>query len=109
MSFVNILGYLGKALIEKLLRDCPKLKIIYVLLRGKKSLSVEQRLEDLKKDKVFERMHKECPEVLNKLYAIQGDSIELGLGIKPQDLELLKNVSIIFHNAANVRWVLKIN
>ncbi|XP_065357951.1 putative fatty acyl-CoA reductase CG5065 [Calliphora vicina] len=97
-------GFLGKSLIDKLLRDCPKVKVLYILLRGKRSVGVEQRLEELKKSKVFDRIHEECPEVLNKLHAIQGDSQELGLGIKPSDLELLKNVSLIFHMAANVKF-----
>ncbi|KNC33921.1 putative fatty acyl-CoA reductase [Lucilia cuprina] len=97
-------GFLGKALIEKLLRDCPKIKVIYILLRGKRSFSVEERMEEFKKHKIFDRIHQQCPEVLNKLHAIQGDSQELGLGIAAKDLELLKNVSIIFHMAANVKF-----
>ncbi|XP_037813455.1 putative fatty acyl-CoA reductase CG8306 [Lucilia sericata] len=97
-------GFLGKALIEKLLRDCPKIKVIYILLRGKRSVGVEQRLEEFKKNKVFDRINRECPEVLDKLHAIQGDSQELGLAIAAKDLELLKNVSIIFHMAANVKF-----
>ena len=95
---------MGKSLIEKILRDCPKVKLLYVLLRGKKNLNAEKRLEELKKDKIFDRIRRECPEALNKLHAISGDSKELGLGIKPQDLELIKDVSIIFHMAACVRY-----
>ena len=94
---------MGKSLIEKLLRDCPKVKVLYILIRDKKNLSAEKRLEELKGSKVFDRIRRECPEALNKLHAISGDSKELGLGIKSQDLDLIKNVSIIFHMAACVR------
>ncbi|TMW44655.1 hypothetical protein DOY81_010265, partial [Sarcophaga bullata] len=97
-------GFLGKSLIEKLLRDCPKVKVLYVLIRDKKILSAEKRLEELKADKLFDRIRRECPEVLNKLHAISGDGMELGLGIKKQDLELIKDVSIIFHMAACTRF-----
>ncbi|KAM7352868.1 putative fatty acyl-CoA reductase CG5065 isoform 2-T3 [Cochliomyia hominivorax] len=96
-------GFLGKSLIEKLLRDIP-IKVLYVLIRGKKTLTAEQRLEQLKEDKVFDLIREKCPEVLNKLHAIQGDGKEVGLGIKPSDLELMKNVSMIFHIAANVKF-----
>ncbi|KAM7351638.1 fatty acyl-CoA reductase 1-like isoform 1-T2 [Cochliomyia hominivorax] len=96
-------GFLGKSLIEKLLRDVP-IKVLYVLIRGKKTLTAEQRLEQLKEDKVFDLIREKCPEVLNKLHTIQGDGKELGLGIKPSDLELMKNVSMIFHMAANVKF-----
>lgn len=37
-------GFIGKVLIEKLLRSCPDLKRIYVLLRPKRGLNSEERL-----------------------------------------------------------------
>lgn len=40
-------GFLGKALLEKLLRSCPRVATIYVLTRPKKNQSVEQRFKEL--------------------------------------------------------------
>jgi fatty acyl-CoA reductase len=40
-------GFLGKVLIEKLLRSCPEVKKIYVLIRHKKGNTPEQRIADL--------------------------------------------------------------
>lgn len=40
-------GFIGKVLIEKLLRSCPELKRIFVLIRCKKGHSVNERLNDL--------------------------------------------------------------
>lgn len=40
-------GFLGKALLEKLLRSCPQVFIIFILIRPKKDQSVEQRLKEL--------------------------------------------------------------
>jgi len=40
-------GFLGKALLEKLLRSCPRVATIFVLIRPKKGLSVEQRFKEL--------------------------------------------------------------
>lgn len=37
-------GFLGKILIEKLLRTCPHIKHVYVLIRTKKGQNAEQRL-----------------------------------------------------------------
>lgn len=45
-------GFLGKALLEKLLRSCPGIETIYVLMRPKRGLSIEQRLKDLIKNPV---------------------------------------------------------
>lgn len=40
-------GFLGKALIEKLLRTCSGLDSIYLLMRPKRGVMVDQRLKDL--------------------------------------------------------------
>lgn len=38
-------GFMGKVLVEKLLRSCPELKHIYILVRTKKGVAPEERLE----------------------------------------------------------------
>lgn len=40
-------GFLGKALLEKLLRSCPGVTTIFILIRPKKDQSVEQRFKHL--------------------------------------------------------------
>ena len=40
-------GFVGKVLIEKLLRSCPGVKKIYILLRKKKERSAEERMKGL--------------------------------------------------------------
>lgn len=46
-------GFMGKALVEKLLRSCPGIKNIYILVRPKRGKDVSQRLEELLASKVF--------------------------------------------------------
>lgn len=41
-------GFVGKVLIEKLLRSCPGIKRIFLLLRAKRSKSINVRLEEIK-------------------------------------------------------------
>lgn len=38
-------GFMGKVLVEKLLRSCPKVGCIYLLLRNKKDKGPEDRLK----------------------------------------------------------------
>jgi alcohol-forming fatty acyl-CoA reductase len=45
-------GFMGKVLVEKLLRTCPHIKHIYLLIRSKKGKNVDQRLEDIFEDRV---------------------------------------------------------
>lgn len=40
-------GYLGKMILEKLLRECYDLKMIYVLVRPKKGKDVQTRFEEI--------------------------------------------------------------
>lgn len=45
-------GFLGIALIEKILRSTPDVASVYLLMRPKKGKSIEQRLEELTKNEV---------------------------------------------------------
>lgn len=40
-------GFLGKALLEKLLRSCPSVATIFVLIRPKKDQTVDDRFKEL--------------------------------------------------------------
>lgn len=40
-------GFVGKVLIEKLLRSCPNIKTIYLLMRPKRGLSALDRIHEL--------------------------------------------------------------
>lgn len=40
-------GFLGKVLLEKLLRSCPGIESIYVLMRSKKGKDIESRVEEV--------------------------------------------------------------
>ncbi|EDV91851.1 putative fatty acyl-CoA reductase CG5065 [Drosophila grimshawi] len=97
-------GFVGKALIEKLLRSCPTLSRIYVLLRPKKGVAIESRLEALLNCKLYERLRREQPHTLAKVVPIGGDVTQLGLGISESDLKRLTNVTIVYHSAASVRF-----
>ncbi|KAM7344057.1 fatty acyl-CoA reductase 2-like [Cochliomyia hominivorax] len=97
-------GFLGKSFIEKLLRECPEVSKIYLLIRGKKNITPLERLKIFTNDEVFVRLHREQPKAFDKIIPIVGDSGELGLAISSDDLERMKNVNIIVHGAANVRF-----
>ncbi|XP_061394557.1 putative fatty acyl-CoA reductase CG8306 [Musca vetustissima] len=97
-------GFLGKSLIEKLLRDCPGIKTMYMLIRPKRGKTAMERLVDYKNDPVFARLRRDQPSVLDKIVPIVGECSEIGLGISQEDLNRLKNVSIIFHEAAFVKF-----
>ncbi|KAL4711202.1 hypothetical protein ACJJTC_019043 [Scirpophaga incertulas] len=97
-------GFVGKALLEKLLRSCPGIDTIYVLMRPKRGLTVEQRYKELLKNQVFDRIRARWPERLSKLSPITGDVAAPKLGISAEQRELLSSVTNLFHSAATVRF-----
>lgn len=98
-------GFLGKVIIEKLLRDCPNIKTIYILLRAKGGQDSRQRLRELLDSVVFERLQSENTSQLSKVVPINGDVTFPELGISLTDLAtLVENVSIVIHSAATIRF-----
>lgn len=45
-------GFLGKILVEKLLRSCPHINQIILLIRGKKDANCEERLDHIMEETV---------------------------------------------------------
>jgi alcohol-forming fatty acyl-CoA reductase len=98
-------GFLGKVLIEKLLRSCNGVSKIYILLRSKKGLGSEQRFEEFLKNKIFDNIREKNPDVLSKLVCIPGDINEPKIGMDERDIKILQdNIDIVFHVAATVRF-----
>lgn len=98
-------GFMGKALVEKLLRTCPHIKHIYLLIRSKKGKNVEQRLDDIFEDRLFKRLKHEVPKYHHKVSGVAGDCSLPGLGLSVSSREkLINEVNIIFHGAATVRF-----
>jgi fatty acyl-CoA reductase len=97
-------GFVGIALIEKLLRTCTDLTTVYVLLRAKKGKSVEQRLEDITKNLIFEKLlETNTNDIFKKLIPVTGDVGEENLGLSPIDRDILiNNVNIVIHSAATL-------
>ncbi|XP_075732408.1 fatty acyl-CoA reductase 1-like isoform X3 [Rhipicephalus microplus] len=96
-------SFLGKVLLEKLLRSCP-LKRIYLLVRNKDDMEPEARLESMLSSEMFQRVRLEVPEAIGKVKALSGDIAEPSLGLSNADKRILiDEVSIVFHLAATIR------
>ncbi|XP_018022650.2 putative fatty acyl-CoA reductase CG5065 [Hyalella azteca] len=98
-------GFMGKVLVEKLLRSCPAVGKIFLLMRSRGTKDVQTRLQELLKSQVFDTVHATCPEALLKVAAVEGDILEPGLGLSEADTQMLvQNVSVVFHAAATVKF-----
>ncbi|KAF7284719.1 fatty acyl-CoA reductase wat-like [Rhynchophorus ferrugineus] len=98
-------GFLGKILVEKLLRSCPTVSTLYLLVRNKKGKSMEERVDEMFDDIIFDKMKKECPKFRHKVVGVGGDCVLPTLGLSIQDKRLLiDEINIVFHVAATVRF-----
>lgn len=114
-------GFMGKVLIEKLLRS-TKVDTIYVLIRAKKGKDIHARLEEIVGDtvsicfliiflifffccfEVFDRLREE-KAFKHRLVAVAGDCALAGLGLSHEEREMLiSKVHVIFHVAATVKF-----
>ncbi|XP_046419390.1 fatty acyl-CoA reductase wat-like isoform X1 [Neodiprion fabricii] len=98
-------GFLGKVLIEKLLRSCRDIGLIYILIRPKKGKDVQERVDALLGDTVFDVLRNDYPEFSKKIVGVAGDTAQNQLGLSATDhARLVEEVGVIFHLAATVRF-----
>ncbi|XP_053675231.1 putative fatty acyl-CoA reductase CG5065 [Anopheles nili] len=97
-------GFMGKVLIEKLLRSCPDIGRVFVLMRAKRGKSLQDRLKIITDGVLFDTLKGERPETLQKIQPIEGDCTQLKLGMSSESMERLKDVRFVFHAAASVRF-----
>lgn len=98
-------GFMGKCLIEKLIRACPDIKRIYILIRPKKGKEAQERLDEILDSKLFAKVKSQQPDFKCKCVPITGDIINEGLGIDQSHEDILiKEVSVVFHSAATIKF-----
>ncbi|XP_059061564.1 fatty acyl-CoA reductase wat-like [Achroia grisella] len=98
-------GFLGKLLVEKLLRSCPDIKKLFLLARPKKNKDISKRLQEQFEDVLYDKLRKERPGFLKKITIVEGDVGQIGLGMNEEDrMKVINEVEVIFHGAATVRF-----
>ncbi|CAH0548643.1 unnamed protein product [Brassicogethes aeneus] len=101
-------GFVGKMMLEKLLRAVDDIKI-YILIRPKKGKDTKQRFEEIFESPLFDPLKRKRSDYAGKVEMILGDCGLPNLGICAEDTEkLCANVNTIIHCAATVRFDEKI-
>lgn len=101
-------GFVGKVILEKILRGTPDVNTVYVLVRPRKGQAPQDRLrEEVLGSEIFTTLRKQRPDfdafAAKKLVAIPGELTQALVGLNEKDRATLKeNVDIIIHCAAVV-------
>lgn len=100
-------GFMGKVLIEKILRTCSDVDTIYLLIRAKKGKEPSQRVDEIFASPLFGKLKTQMDGATlgRKVVAIAGDVTMTNLGLSEANRQLLADrVSIVFHAAALIRF-----
>ena len=98
-------GFLGKVIVEKLLRSCEGIENVYLLVRPKKGKQASDRLGAFIKSPAFDLIKEKDPKILDKIVLIEGDITSIELGISKADQEILcEKVSVIINSAATINF-----
>ncbi|CAH0560104.1 unnamed protein product [Brassicogethes aeneus] len=97
-------GYIGKLTLEDILRNLD-VKKVYILVRGKRGFSSEERLKRLLQNPLFERVLLKNPECSRKIHLLEGDLLKENLGLSSVDISKIQNeVEYFIHCAATVKF-----
>eukprot|EP00882_Tetradesmus_deserticola_P013375 GHRQ01014200.1.p1 GENE.GHRQ01014200.1~~GHRQ01014200.1.p1 ORF type:complete len:468 (+),score=166.28 GHRQ01014200.1:148-1551(+) len=95
-------GYIGSLVVEQLLRTTDVGKI-YVLIRGKRGTTAQERLAQLLQKGLF-HLVRDNPRLLAKVELLEGDLNSDGLGLSQHELSLVQGkVNILIHSAASIQ------
>ncbi|XP_072763220.1 fatty acyl-CoA reductase 1-like isoform X1 [Anoplolepis gracilipes] len=98
-------GFLGRVYMEKILRSCPDVREVFILMRSKKGIGINERLEKLLNLPLYDKLREEQPFNFTKLIPIPGDASKENLGLSATDWQMLaERVTIIIHASASVKF-----
>jgi alcohol-forming fatty acyl-CoA reductase len=98
-------GFMGKVLIEKLLRSCSDLKQILVLMRPKRGKTGAERIEAFSNIPMFQKLLEKDPGALKKLVPVYGDISEENLGLSNDHMSLIvRETNVVMHFAATLNF-----
>jgi HAD superfamily hydrolase (TIGR01490 family) len=105
-------GFVGTALVERLLRSVPGCELV-LLIRGGKRGAAERARRDIFKNDCFDRLRREIKAVgaegfdemvARRVQAINGDVGTDGLGLNAEDQAVLASCDVVIHSAAAVAF-----
>jgi len=102
-------GFLGTAIVERLLRSVPYCEVVVLIRKGRRS-SAEDRLQrDLLRNNCFDRLRSELSSdfddlISRRLSVLSGDVTKDNLGLDEDGLRTLSSCDAVIHSAATVSF-----
>jgi len=102
-------GFLGTALVERLLRCVPECEVLPLVRPGRRAGAAERVRRDILRNDAFDRLRREWSDefdatIARRLRPLGGDVSVDGLGLSDADRAALAEVDVVIHSAAAVSF-----
>ena len=102
-------GFLGTALVERLLRCVPECEVLPLVRPGRRAGAAERVRRDILRNDAFDRLRREWGDgfdatIARRLRPLGGDVSVDGLGLDDADRAALAEVDVVIHSAAAVSF-----
>jgi len=102
-------GFLGTALVERVLRCIPDSEVVLLIRSGRRSTATQRATKEIIRNDCFDRLHAELgdrfdEEIASRVSAVAGDVGTDGLGMDTAGLEALSRCDFVVHAAASVSF-----
>src|SRR5580698_8003719 len=102
-------GFLGTALVERILRCIPEAEITVLVRPGRRADAAARLAREVIKNDCFDRLRHElgdefAAEVGRRVQAVAGDVGRDGLGLDEEGRDALRGADVVIHSAATVSF-----
>ena len=102
-------GFLGTALVERLLRSVPDCDVVVLIRPGRRATAADRARREILRNDCFNRLRQELgdrfdDEVERRLTVISGDVSIDGLGLDDDGRAALAGCDVVLHSAASVAF-----
>ena len=102
-------GFLGTALVERLLRSVPGCEVVILVRPGRRASAADRARREIVRNDAFKRLRDEWGasfehEIARRLHVIAGDVAVDGLALDDEGRTLLAGCHTVIHSAASVSF-----
>jgi len=109
IAITGATGFLGTALVERLLRAVPGCQLLLLVRPGRRADATERLRREILRNDCFDRLRAELgerfdDEVTRRVVAVAGDVASEGLGLDDAGRRQLAACDVVIHSAATVSF-----
>jgi HAD superfamily hydrolase (TIGR01490 family) len=102
-------GFLGTALVERLLRSVPECEVVVLVREGKRTPAARRVQREILRNDCFDRLRTELGDefgavIERRLHVVSGDVGQDGLGLTDEGRAVLATCDVVIHSAASVSF-----